>query len=101
MAPETAFTYLIEAPFAGARSAPGHFNQYVIELDTDRPRACWFVDGKLTYTVTLDQLPDSVSLGFGLFTLHPQADGRSTSIRGQGMRGIWRNFRFANARQLD
>ncbi|MFE9689119.1 DUF6081 family protein [Micromonospora sp. NPDC005806] len=101
VAPENAFTYLIEAPFAGTRSAPGHSNQYVIELDTDQPRARWFVDGKLTYTVTLDQLPDRVGLGFGLFTLHPQAHGRSTSIRGQGMRGAWRSFRFANARQLD
>jgi hypothetical protein len=41
-------------------------------------------------------MPKAVKLGFGLFTLHPILNGKSCSLRGQGMLGRWRNFKFSN-----
>jgi hypothetical protein len=90
------FTYMIEAPFAGIGTKPGQFHRYQIELDRRAGRVRWHVDDLLAFDTTdLPVMPRRVTLGFGLFTLHPLSGGASRSVRGQGMTATWRNLNIA------
>lgn len=89
------FTYMVEAPFAGCRTRPGQFHRYEIELDTTTGQARWHVDGLLAFqTADLAVMPRQVTIGLGMFTLHPVTDGASHSIRGQGMAATWRSLQI-------
>ncbi len=93
---KTAFTYLIESPFAGIRTSPGRLHVYSVRLNPSERRAEWYVDGKLFFKA--ENVPVStkeITLGFGLFTLRPVDPVKgSTSIHGQGATGIWKNFMY-------
>lgn len=55
----------------------------------------WLVDGARIYDAGgVEPFPAQVIVGFGLTTLHAQPEGVSTSIRGQGMRALWRHFSY-------
>ncbi len=55
----------------------------------------YFVDGALVYTAKDVPIAiESLQTGFGLITLHPIANGKSTSCRGQGGTGHWREFKI-------
>src|SRR3972149_6253888 len=93
---KTAFTYLVESPFAGINTAPGRLHHYSVRLNPARRKAEWYVDGKPFFRAEgVPVEPKEITLGFGLFTLKPvdRAKG-STSVHGQGATGIWRNFRY-------
>jgi hypothetical protein len=93
---EDVFTYIVEAPLASLSTEPGQFHEYTITFDRANRRACWYVDGTRVYALdNLKVFPDEVQIGFGIFTLHPLRQGKSTALRGQGMRSRWRNFRYA------
>ncbi|MFE5854637.1 hypothetical protein ACFQ61_15675 [Streptomyces sp. NPDC056500] len=47
----------------------------------------WYIDDRLTYEARDTEVPPTLRIGMGLFTLHPLHDGRSVSLRGQGMAG--------------
>ncbi|GEL20632.1 DUF6081 family protein [Pseudonocardia asaccharolytica] len=79
------FTYVIEHPLAGLEVAPGLAHRYEITLDARRGAAEWRVDGHLVHDVRGVEIPTRVNVGLGLITLHPVADGRSRSLRGQGL----------------
>ncbi|WP_160174438.1 DUF6081 family protein [Archangium violaceum] len=40
-------------------------------------------------------IPERVQLGFGLFTLHPIHEGRSRSLKGQGLKASWGRFEIS------
>lgn len=93
---KTAFTYLVESPFAGINTSPGHLHHYSVRLNPAKKKTDWYVDGKPFFRAEgVPVEPREITLGFGLFTLKPvdQAKG-SASLHGQGGRGIWRNFRI-------
>lgn len=93
--PDTGFMHLVESPLAGVETSPGQLHDFAITLERDRGRARWYVDDTLCYEVEgPGRIPEKVRLGLGIFTIHPQRDGRSTSLRGQGMRARWRNVRY-------
>jgi hypothetical protein len=95
---EDAFTYVIDAPLAGVQSAPDGFHRCSITLDVDAGEARFTVDDILVYSVPrLPVIPRRLNLGMGLMTLSPLDGGRSTSLRGQGMIGSWRDFTFMRA----
>jgi hypothetical protein len=96
---EQAFTYVIDSPFVPVDySEPGKYHEYSISLDTSDNSARWFVDKHLVFKACdIPTMPKSVRLGFGLFTLHPIIDGKSCSLRGQGMVGRWRNFKVGSS----
>ena len=53
----------------------------------------YYLDQKLVFTA--DSIPvkvDRLQTGFGIITLHPIANGKSVSCRGQGGRGNWSDF---------
>ncbi len=92
---KTAFTYLVESPFAGVQTEPGRLHRYQVRIDALRRKADWFVDGKSFFkTEGVPVEPKEIMMGFGLFTLKPVDPVKgSTSIHGQGGTGIWKNFR--------
>ena len=96
---KTAFTYLVESPFAGIRTEPGRMHHYQVRIDASGKRAEWFVDGKSFFkSGGVPVEPKEIMLGFGLFTLKPVDPARgSTSVHGQGATGIWKNFRYGIA----
>ncbi|HEY4657668.1 MAG TPA: DUF6081 family protein [Candidatus Bathyarchaeia archaeon] len=93
---KTAFTYLVESPFAGINTAPGKVHHYSVRLNPEERRAEWYVDGRPFFKA--EHVPVAtreITLGFGLFTLKPVDPERgSTSIHGQGGTGVWRNFKY-------
>ena len=96
---KTAFTYLVESPFAGVRTEPGRMHHYQVRIDAPRRRAEWLLDGRSFFKAEgVPVEPKEIMLGFGLFTLKPVDPLKgSTSIHGQGATGIWRNFRYGVA----
>lgn len=90
----SSFLCVIEAPFAAPGSAPGQWHRLAVQLDAKERSARWFVDHQCIYSVAgLPVMPSSVRIGPGLLTLRPLGPRGSTSVRGQGMMGRWRNFR--------
>lgn len=89
---EDAFTRLVEAPLAAPEISPDTWREYAITIDAAHGSATWSVDGaRVFHTPQLPLVPDEVRLGVGLITLHPLGGAGSTSLRGQGVRGAWRN----------
>jgi hypothetical protein len=87
-----AFTHVVHAPLAGIDIKPAAFHRYAITIDNNADTVIWQVDDIPLYTADSSNLPDKVQIGFGIITLHPIQNGRSTSQRGQGLHGRWRNF---------
>ncbi|WP_329013096.1 DUF6081 family protein [Streptomyces sp. NBC_00690] len=91
--PASAFTWFVEAPLSGLTIDPTEFHEYAIVFDREAGQASWYIDDRLTYEARDIEVPPTLRVGMGLFTLHPLHDGRSVSLRGQGMAGQWRNLR--------
>ncbi len=90
--PEQAFTEVIpiERPLR-----PDAELDCTIIYDRRRNSAKYYIDGTLVHAV--DDVPvaiEELQTGFGLITLQPIAGGKSTSCRGQGGRGHWREFKI-------
>lgn len=88
----TPFIHMIENPMAGVHPQPGVSMRYEIELDRAQKLARWRVNGKEIFRAHGVTIPSSVRMGFGLFTLHPIAEGRSSSLKGQGLTASWSRF---------
>jgi hypothetical protein len=82
---EHPFTHVVEQPLSGIVAAPGLSHEYTVTLDAGRGTAEWRIDGTLVHHLHGLEIPAQVNVGLGIFTLHPIVDGRSTSLRGQGM----------------
>jgi hypothetical protein len=82
---EHPFSYVVEQPLVGLQIAPGRPHRCEVTLDVGRGSAEWHVDGHLVYDVRGVEIPTQFTIGMGLITLHPIADGTSRSLRGQGL----------------
>jgi hypothetical protein len=90
---EDAFTATVDAPFADVTTEPGEFQRLGIVLDSARGTVRFTVDDVLLYFVpALPVIPTQLALGLGLMTAIRLQDA-SSSLRGQGMTGRWRNLR--------
>src|SRR5216683_783697 len=77
------------------RTTPDDYQHCAIALDAGAGSVRFTVDGVLVYRVpSLPVIPTQLHVGMGLMTLLPIQDGRSVSVRGQGMAGRWRNFGY-------
>jgi hypothetical protein len=92
-----AFSYLVEAPIHAPLIESNTWHQYCIVIDAGNRETRFFVDGTLIYRVRPDLMPKRIRIGIGLLTIHQQRNGRSTSCRGQGMKGRWRRIDVATA----
>jgi hypothetical protein len=43
-------------------------------------------------------IPERAQIGFGIWTMLPDRDGRSRSLAGQGLTARWRRFRVREGR---
>jgi hypothetical protein len=89
---DQAFTHIVHAPLADVRIKQAEFHRYAITIDSGAGTVTWQVDDIPVYTVRSSEIPAKIQIGFGIITLHPIEDGRSVSLRGQGLQGRWRNF---------
>ena len=92
---EDAFTYVVDPPLCGIRTTPDEYQHCAIALGAGAGSVRFTVDGVLVYQVpSLPVIPTQLHVGMGLMTLLPIEDGRSVSVRGQGMAGRWRSFGY-------
>lgn len=94
VSPENAFIYFTEAPFTVA-SQNLEWHTHSIEFNIDKKSVVWKVDGKrVNHQNDLTDMPKSLTIAIGLFTLKPYVNGESASLIGQGMLGRWKNLSF-------
>jgi hypothetical protein len=96
LAPGKSFTWITDSPLKSISVKPGAMHEYRISIDTrGGGRASYAVDGVEFFELDrLRAIPRSLRIAIGLFTLHPIVDGRSTSLRNQGMYGLWKDVRY-------
>jgi hypothetical protein len=95
---EHPFTRIVEDPLffgrAGSRPDPD-FRHCSIEIDRSCGQVVWKIDDKILFAAAgLTGLPEELHLGFGIFTVVPLGEGKS-SCHGQGARASWRNFEYS------
>ena len=91
------FTHLVEAPLVGATTTPGQTHECRITLDAAGRTATWSVDGHEVFRAAGIDIPTSVALGMGIFTLRPVNEGGSNSLHGQGFKASWSNLTVTSA----
>ena len=87
------FYHVVESPYEDFDDDFTRLRACEITLDRSRSTAAWRVDGRTVYQAHGTVIPEHARLGFGIWTMQPIRDGRSRSLRGQGMRSRWRRFR--------
>jgi hypothetical protein len=84
------FYHVVESPYEDFDDDFGRLRTGEITLDRGGSTAAWHVDGHKLYEArTL--IPERVAIGFGIWTMLPQRDGRS--LDGQGLNARWRRPR--------
>lgn len=89
------FTHVIEAPLLDLEVGPDRIHDCEIVLNRSARTAHWTVDGREVYRARDIEVPESVMVGMGVFTLRPVRDGRSQSLHGQGFRATWSDVSVA------
>lgn len=95
---DTPYTYIVDAPLAGVDVAPGAVYHCAVTFDAAARTATWTVNGQRIFFAREILFPKAITLGLGLITLHPCHDGRSHSLRGQGLAATWRDLRVTRRR---
>jgi Family of unknown function (DUF6081) len=84
------FYHVVESPYADFDDDFGRLRTGEITLDRGGSTAAWRVDGHKLYEAHTF-IPERVAIGFGIWTMLPQRDGRS--LDGQGLSARWRRPR--------
>jgi hypothetical protein len=84
------FYHVVESPYEDFDDDFTRLRASEITLDRSRSTAAWHVDGHKVYEAHTF-IPERVLIGFGIWTMLPERDGRS--VDGQGMNARWRRFR--------
>ena len=87
------FYHVIESPYEDFDDDFTRLRACEITLDRSSSTAAWHVDGRKVYGAhTL--IPERAQIGFGIWTMLPDRDGRSRSLDGQGLSARWHRFRL-------
>jgi Family of unknown function (DUF6081) len=86
------FYHVIESPYEDFDDDFTRLRAGEITLDRSGSTATWRVDGHKVYEAHTF-IPERVLIGFGIWTMLPDRDGRSVSLDGQGVAARWRRFR--------
>jgi Family of unknown function (DUF6081) len=87
------FYHVVESPYEDFDDDFTRLRACEITLDRSSSTAAWCVDGRKVYEAhTL--IPERALIGFGIWTMLPDRDGRSRSLDGQGLDARWRRFRL-------
>jgi hypothetical protein len=91
--PGEPFYHVVESPYADFDDDFTRLRACEVTLDRRRSTATWCVDGLKVYEANGTLIPERVRLGFGIWTMLPIRNGRSSSLDGQGLNARWRGFR--------
>jgi hypothetical protein len=86
------FHHVIESPYEDFDDDFTRLRACEITLDRSSATAVWHVDGHKVYEANTF-IPERALIGFGIWTMLPDRDGRS--LAGQGIDTRWRGFRVA------
>ena len=86
------FFHVIESPYEDFDDDFTRLRAGEITLDRSKSTAEWHVDGRKVYEAHT-YIPDRVQIGFGIWTMLPDRDGRSRSLDGQGLNARFHRFR--------
>ena len=86
------FYHVVESPYEDFDDDFTRLRACEITLDRSRSTAAWRVDGRKVYEAHTF-IPERAQIGFGIWTMLPDRDGRSRSLDGQGMSARWHRFR--------
>jgi Family of unknown function (DUF6081) len=86
------FYHVIESPYEDFDDDFTRLRACEITLDRSSSTAAWHVDGHRVYEADTF-IPERAQIGFGIWTMLPDRDGRSRSLEGQGLDARWRRFR--------
>ena len=88
------FYHVVESPYEDFDDDFTRRRACEITLDRSRSTAAWRVDGRTVYEARTF-IPERAQIGFGIWTMLPDRDGRSLSLDGQGLDARWRRFRVS------
>jgi hypothetical protein len=91
--PGEPFFHLVESPYEDFDDDFTRLRACEITLDRSNSTAGWHVDGHKIYEAHTF-IPERALIGFGIWTMLPDRDGRSRSLDGQGVDARWRRFRL-------
>jgi Family of unknown function (DUF6081) len=86
------FFHVVESPYEAFDDDFTRPRACEITLDRGGSTAAWRVDGRKVYEADTF-IPERAQIGFGIWTMLPDRDGRSRSLDGQGLTARWRRFR--------
>jgi hypothetical protein len=86
------FYHVVESPYEDFDDDFTRLRACEITLDRSSSTAAWRVDGRTVYEAHTF-IPERAQIGFGIWTMLPDRDGRSRSLDGQGLTAQWRGFR--------
>ena len=86
------FYHVVESPYEDFDDDFTRLRACEITLDRSNSTATWRVDGQKVYDAHTF-IPERAQIGFGIWTMLPDRDGRSRSLDGQGLTARWRGFR--------
>jgi Family of unknown function (DUF6081) len=84
------FYHVVESPYEDFDDDFTRLRACEVTLDRSTSTAAWHVDGHRVYDARTF-IPERALIGFGIWTMLPERDGRSAD--GQGMNARWRRFR--------
>ncbi len=87
------FFHVVESPYEDFDDDFTRLRACEITLDRSRSTAAWRVDGRRVFEAHTF-IPERAQIGFGIWTMLPDRDGRSRSLDGQGLSARWRRFRL-------
>jgi Family of unknown function (DUF6081) len=86
------FFHVVESPYDDFDDDFTRLRTGEITLDRGKSTATWHVDGHKLYE-SHTFIPERAQIGFGIWTMLPDRDGRSQSLDGQGLQARWGRFR--------
>jgi len=89
---EEAFTEIVGL----GPNQPGHLTLCRIDYDSKEYKVDYWLNGKKILSHSdLQVRPGNLFMEMGLITLRPIANGKSTSLRGQGGTGLWTDIKIS------
>lgn len=94
-ASEDRFVHVTESPYEDFDDDFTRFRTAEVTVDRASSTVVWRVDGHQVYKVNGAVIPERMILGLGIWTQLPIRDGRSQSLRGQGLEARWRQIQVS------
>ncbi|WP_419996692.1 DUF6081 family protein [Streptomyces boninensis] len=91
------FVHVVETPYADFDDDFTRPRTCEITFDRSTSTVLWQVDGQQIYKTNGTSIPEQVSIAIGIWTQLPLRNGRSRSLRDQGIDARWSGFRVRGA----